>query len=64
MEVRITAGRDVERVHFCTLCRGFCAVNKIQWTEPVLCRAVRHNPPLHLSHVKDTDNSTVNCFNI
>ena len=36
MEVRITARGDVERVHFCTLYRGFCAVNKIQWTEPVL----------------------------
>jgi len=30
MEVRITAGGDVERVHFYTLCRGFGTLNKIQ----------------------------------
>jgi hypothetical protein len=42
---------------------GFGYVNKIQWTEPVLWLAARHNPPLHLSPVKDSDNCTVICFN-
>ena len=50
----------MESVHFYVLCRGLGALNKIQWTEPVLWRATRHNPPLHLSHVKDTDDRTVN----